>query len=544
MRQARGNRLRGEGGSHTPTVEEARKWSLFHATPLPKKPKPIPQTPLPSAGPGTPWKTPKFEFNTPQRKLKLGKTKEFAMNVRKGEFKEWLTFLKKNGLGTTALRRELNENLAFPTDVILLQHEKMVKGRGSGFDILVKCFSHQGFTTHYKILAPVLKSLPPLKFRQGEIEGIDINSVRQQADGCCRFCRGYSWAGKVDVREVDKGADVPCQSLHRSVVPYTAEETAQFARHKYELLFRRWCRESRYDWIFETPKLSDWEIPRDDPRLRHITMLKQQHTVTAGAPKMYNGDLVAGYNQRREELTKQDVAAKILIDAVRLENPQLAATYASMDLERKRRQVRTDWLCVKQVKVARKEAGQKRKAPATAAPAPAASAAPAAPATAAAATRGDSGGPAKRRKQQHHHQPRDSGSGSEAQVKRVKFAREPEGPTLQGQKTPAKSILKKTNPRTANTQNTSASRKAKRIRITVTANAAAAAVAAAAAPEKNSKDVPKKYDGGLPSSFDPVIIRQQYNSGVASATGFWDGMAPFGYPSAEAHGSLVSSCVT
>jgi len=597
VRQSRGERLRGQPGEHTPTTEEARAWALFHATPLPKKPKPAPETPLPNTGPSTPWKTPKFEFNTPQRKMKIGKTKEFAMNVHKGDFKDWLRLLKKHGVGTTALRRELNENLAFPTDLILLLHNQKGNGQSRGFDSLVKCFSHEGFTTHYKILVPILKNPAPLKFRQGEVEAIDINAVHQQADGCCRFCRGFSWAGQVEVREINKGEDVPCRSLHRSLVQYTAEEKAEFTQNKYDMLFRRWCRESRYDWIFDTPKPSGWEIPKDDPRLRHISMVKQQHKATYGAPKMYNGDLVAGYNQRRTDLTKQDIAAKILIDGVRKENPVLAATYEKMDLERKRRQVKTDWLCVKQVKIVLKEPASKRKA--------------------AEANSNNH----KRSKDDSSHQPT-----PEKPAKRVKFASQPAGPTINGQKTPAKGILKTTSSSVNKLKKTPQSRKKsafKKARTAFSVGATDDAItggsshgllllsdahqpeakasgaplfqfnaslthrsssqsqphslthkqpqllpesrneipssklaASVPVPQTNSQinfsavpalpyQAPRPqsnqvffygalsksttYDGHLPPSFDPTVIRRQYNTSVANAGDYWDNLKPYGW---------------
>jgi hypothetical protein len=546
VRQARGEKPRGDPNTRTPTADEARKWQLFHATPLQKKPRPT-DTPLPTA-PGTPWATPRFEFNTPQRKMKTGKSKQFAMNVHKGEFKEWLRLLKKNGLGTTAIRRDLVENLALPTDLILSLHNKKVKHGDGGFDSLVKCFSHEGFTTFYKILIPNIKYPFPRKFQEGECENIDLSSVHQQEDGCCKFCRGFSWAGQVEEREVEKGGEVPCKSQHKSVVPYTEEEQHAFAQFKYDMLFRRWCRESRYDWIFETPQPSGWEIPQDDPRLRHISMLRQQHKATYGAPKMYDADLMASRNQLRVELSRQDFAAKVLIDAIRKENPTLASAYDKMNLERKRRQVRTDWLCVRQVRIRRKEPPKKPTAPiaiaaALAVPKPAPRPVEGIPQTA-----------SKR-----------SAAPTETQeykpIKKVKFAAEPEGPTVNPRKTPAKSILKSASS-VANRQK--AARLAAKNRKNTTAmlppdlfqfslqprtniNKTTSNVASPppipnqqSNPKLNFSAVPSlvpsaknettfffgasttSYNRGLPSSFDPVAIRQQYNAGVANASTYWD----------------------
>jgi hypothetical protein len=492
---------------------------------------------------------------------KAGKSKQFAMNVHKGEFKGWLRLLKKNGLGTTVIRQDLVKNLAFPTDLILSLHEKKIKSGDTGFDSLVKCFSHEGFTTHYKIQIPNIKYPSPLKFHEGQCKGIDLNAVHQQEDGCCKFCRGFSWAGKVEEREVEKGGEVPCKSLHKSVKPYTKEEQREFAQFKYDMLFRRWCQESRYDWIFETPQPSGWEIPQDDPRLRHISMLRQQHKATYGAPKMYDADLMDTRNQLRAELSKQDFAAKILIDAIRKENPVLAAAYDKMDLERKRRQVRTDWLCIKQVKIRRKEPPKASAASNTAAAPTVAKPAPPpvvekiekAPRTA----HKRAAAPVEERQE---YKP----------VKRVKFAAEPEGPTVNRCKSPTKSILKTTS--TAANRKRSARLALKHnkngssyglppdfhdLQAQTNSNKTALAPNIASPPPipgqksnprlnfssvpslaPTSQNQPKYFFGasattfrGIPSSFDPVAIRREYNAGVANANTYWEDRTanPYGW---------------
>jgi hypothetical protein len=533
VRRARGQKLRGEKVDRTPTIEEAKDWELFHATPLSKKPKALPETPLTSEGAGTPWKTPQFEFNTPTTKLQIGKSKEFAMNIHKTEFKDWLKLLKKNGLGTTALKKDITEKFTLPTAMILHLHKHAEKGKTQGLEALVKCFTHEGFTTHYKIAPPTINYPAPAKFRQGEVKGVDINSVRQQADGCCKFCRGFSWAGQVDTREISEGEEVPCKSQHKSVVPYTKKEQAEFDQNKYDLLFSRWCYESRYDWIFETPKTSGWEIPKDDPRLRHISMVKQQHKATYGAPKLYDGDLMADYNKLRMEYTNQDIAAKILIDAIREVNPQLALEYAKMDLERKRRQVKTEWLCVRQVEVVVKNQ----------------SSAPAASTTSAInlAKR------AKRTEAEREASPPKT-------AKRVKFAAEPAGPTTNGQKTPAKGILKSTTSSANKPGKTPLSRKkapvqksrgffhdrrqppAPYVRDENDENAANPKLDFNAAPSLAPSGSEQTFFfgasahkpasssfGGLPASFDPISIRKEYNSGVAKADDYWNDPQPFGW---------------
>lgn len=533
VRKARGQKLRGEKVDRTPTIEEAKDWELFHATPLSKNPKALTETPLPNGGSGTPWKTPQFEFNTPTTKLQIGNSKEFAMNIHKTEFKNWLKLLKKNGLGITALKKDITEKFTLPTAMILHLHKHAEKGKPQGLEALVKCFTHEGFSTHYKIAPPAITYPAPAKFRREEVKGVDINSVRQQADGCCKFCRGFSWAGQIETREISEGEEVPCKSQHKSVVPYTEKEQAEFDQNKYDLLFSRWCYESRYDWIFETPKTSGWEIPRDDPRLRHISMVKQQHKATYGAPKLYDGDLMADYNKLRMEYTNQDIAAKILIDAIREVNPQLASGYAKMDLERKRRQVKTEWLCIRQVEVIIKSQSSS----------PVASSTPSINLN-------------KRTKRTEV----DLETSPPKTAKRVKFAAELAGPTINGQKTPAKGILKTATSSANKSGKTPLSRKkapvqksrgffhdrrqppAPYVKDENDDNATNPKLdfntAPSLAPSGSEqtfffgasahKPVSSSF-GELPASFDPISIRKEYNSGVAKADDYWNDPHPFGW---------------
>ena len=205
-------------------------------------------------------------------------------------------------------------------------------------------------------LPPIVNPEPTI-FRKNQAN-ISLDSVTQQRDGCCRFCRGFAWAGQHEVRTLSENGTIPQRSLHKSVKPYTIQERENFDQHKYDMLFRRWCQESRYDWLFEEPHLKTnasgtyiWKIPDDDPRLRHIAMMKQQHENAVTAKKMYNEDLTQERNALMEQLRKQDLASKILLDAIHRENPEMAKQYRALDLERKRRQVHTEWLCVKQVKL-------------------------------------------------------------------------------------------------------------------------------------------------------------------------------------------------
>jgi len=580
VRRARGERLRGEPNNRTPTVDEAKKWKLFHETPLRKKPV-VAETPLPNGPGSTPWKTPKFEFNASQKKTKTGKSKEFAMNVHKGEFKEWLKMLKRHGLGTTTLRRELTENLSFPTNLILELHEK----KSEDLNRLVKCLAHEGFTAFYRLNVPVIKPPAPLKFRKGEVRNIDLEAVYQQEDGCCKFCRGYAWAGQVEEREVKKGEEVPCRSQHKSTVPYTEEEKAAFAQNKYDMLFRRWCRESRYDWIFETPKLKDWEIPQDDPRLRHISMLRQQHKATYGAPKMYDADLLAGRNNLREDITRQDLAAKIMIDAIRKENTILADAYEKMDLERKRRQVRADWLCIRQVKVVRKEPPKEKLSDP---PAPVTALEVKKPATKRTVQSAEyDQKPSKRVKITEETQER---GGKRLKVdeeryeqksgrKSVTFAAQPQGPHISRGKKTIKGILKESGafekaskalrslPQkkkapaksiSFNTQSQPIPTKAAPVASGQFENVSLSQIAYSPTTRLLSRPIPKinfaavpslrpmgsgpeptfffgatsktvSFSARLPPTFDPVLIRQQYKLGCANASSYWDDLDPHGW---------------
>ena len=587
VRRSRGERLRGDPSNRTPTVDEAKKWNLFHETPLRKKPV-IAETPLPSGPGSTPWKTPKFELNMSHKKTKTGKSKEFAMNVHKGKFREWLKMLKRHGLGTSTLRRELTENLTLPTNLILELHET----KSEDLNRLVKCLSHEGFTAFYKLKVPVIKPPALVKFRKGEVQNIDLDSVHQQEDGCCKFCRGFAWAGQVEEREVEKGGKVPCRSQHKSVVPYTEEEKAAFAQNKYDMLFRRWCQESRYDWVFETPKLKDWEIPQDDPRLRHISMLRQQHKATYGAPKMYDADLLAGRNTLREDITRQDLAAKIMIDAIRKENFALADAYEKMNLERKRRQVRADWLCIKQVKVVRKEPPRQEKAPVADPPPPVTGHVKVQKAVTkrTAQSEGYDQKPSKRvkiieemreqngkrikvREEQYEERPA---------RKSVKFAPEPQGPHVSNgitaikgilkaprafekasqavlkkrplkMKAPTKSISFNTQPQPISLKTEPvASGQSEKVPLSQITYSPTTRLLSQPIPKINFATVPSlrpegagsnsepafffgassktvSFSARLPPSFDPVLIRQQYKLGCVNAGSYWDDLDPHGW---------------
>ena len=471
---------------------------------------------------------------------KAGKTKEFAMNVHKAEFRDWIGLLRDYGLKTSHLRRDLAENLSLPTELIINVYNKKQQGDHQVFDTLVKCFSHKGFTTHYKILIPVLDVPAVREFDPRQT--VDVHSVRQQPDGCCKFCRGFPWAGQVEVRAMGKDGEVPRRSQHKSINPYTAEEEMAHSQGHYDTLFRRWCRESRFDWIFEKPVLDgaqSWELPTDDPRLRHIPMMmRQPHMATLDVPKIYDGNMATYFVQLRSNLTKQDVAARILIDGIKREDPKLGAAYEKLDLERKRRQVRIDWLCVRRVKLETAETVEvpsresvkvdadtttkKRKAVSTV--------------SAEAESLGAVHNPSKRQR---------LGIDNILQklplaktLKRVTFAAEHAGPHINGQKPPAKGILKQS----GNSVNRLFSSPQHRLEKFLRKKADATVHAEPKFREKLTDPMPKTElkptslerelllpELRISNPSDPSDLRRGYVEGVKNSREFWIQMAPSGW---------------
>ncbi|KAI5783581.1 hypothetical protein EDC01DRAFT_663616 [Geopyxis carbonaria] len=341
VRRHRGEDPRGKPGLDTPTIEQAREWSLFHNTPLPKNTRrQLLDTPraTPQGQPGTPY--------VPVRNAQ-SLTEEFHRNYRNNQIPKWVATLNKHGVTTKQLRADIVGKFSFPT-------ESLWNGDSPGglvFDHLVKCLSHRGFVANYRLVPLVQHPEPIPKRSTGDI---DKESVTQQRDRCCRFCRGFPWAGKAEKRKLLPDGTVPVKSYHKSVKPYTESEESAFSRGDYTMMFRRWCQESRYDWLFETPDIhhpQDWKIPDDDPRLRHIAMMGNQNYHARNPKKMYDQERVDYRNWTIKTLSRQDLAAAALIKAIQGENPEFARRYELMDIERKRRQVHPEWLCIRQVKV-------------------------------------------------------------------------------------------------------------------------------------------------------------------------------------------------
>lgn len=394
VRQARGDAPRQRLPQTPVDPKQVELWDRFHEkTPNPyKRILPVESDQEDSPGDSnrassrergdalyTPFKTPRFEFRTPsgRSRAKPKIKEEFAKNVHKEEFDYWLSFLHRHGVKTRHLAQDL-KNTLFPSKLILKLHHELTLDRPSSIDhwnILVNCFSHEGFMALYDIKLPQIKVPDPIDFEKSEHSGKIIkNSAIQQSDGCCVHCRGFSWAGKLEIRELPEDeTKVPVRSQHKLVKPYIPEELADFSKHNYTRLFERWCQESRWDWIFEEPKLETedegtkfaWKIPQDDPRLRHIAIKnKEGHRLQVQTgEKWYYGDSKEEYESLIGRYTKQDIAARLLIDAVSRQNPELGQKYEDLNLERKRRQVKANLLCVRQVKVVKRKAAKDSKKP-------------------------------------------------------------------------------------------------------------------------------------------------------------------------------------
>lgn len=341
VRTARGQLPENNGETPNPSTSEKQDWKLFHETPLPNclQSRSLLESPMPVGA----------EFQTPEairNKAATNVTEEFAMNNLKDQFKQWVKVIKKHGMSMNDLRTQLTQHLIFPTDLIYA-----LKEEGS-LNILAKVLTHSGFGARYRVFMPRIQFKEP-RMCEDDVD-VKFGTVAQQRDLRCRFCRGFIWSGKVETRQLNEQGSVPIHSHHKTVVPYTPEELVAFSNHKYDYLYRRWCQESRWDWIFETPDLNpeaNWMVPNDDPRLRHVAMIRLKGKEPESQIKIYDADLEKHYNNTRIDLTKQDIAAALLIEAIREENPAIAIKYERVDNERKRTQVQVKFLCVRQVKV-------------------------------------------------------------------------------------------------------------------------------------------------------------------------------------------------
>ncbi|PWW71934.1 hypothetical protein C7212DRAFT_366868 [Tuber magnatum] len=286
---------------------------------------------------------------------------EFKKNFKKTEFAPWVDFLHSRGIKMRAFRTELQENLSLPTDAILKVYDDRANNP-KHWDTLVLALSHNGFLGKMRIAVPKCKYGPPpidwQKVREKNPVKINWDSPYQQQDGCCRFCRGFSWAGKVETREITRfGDEVESKPQHKSVIPYTEREKEEFANNVFDSFWRRCCQESRWDWLFEEPQISGtspetWKIPKSDPRLRHFRRFKGPKGNAHGGLTLADNDLLKELEALRDNLSRQDTAAKIFIHAVfKSGNHELAQDLTKADKERKRRQVHTEMLCVRQVRL-------------------------------------------------------------------------------------------------------------------------------------------------------------------------------------------------
>lgn len=299
--------------------------------------------------------TPAFVFNTPKdKKMMMSKKDEFQNNVNKEKFNTWMKVLHESRWRKTSVKAGL-VNFELPTKLINNLYEKRAEDR-EPWKALVSSHSHNGFLNRSGLIIPtvdVTEHTPRDWEKEGERDvKVLSESLIQQKDGKCKICRGFKWAGAVLIREISEGQEVPCYSQHKSVKPYTSQELQEFGAGDHSSLFRRWCQESRWDWLFEDPPLDGldqdgktWTIPKDDPRLRHVTRLNE-------VTKFYDADRMEIYEGLKLELSAQDLAAKRFIDAIaKSGNLEVANKLKQMDMERKRRQVQVKYLCVRQVKL-------------------------------------------------------------------------------------------------------------------------------------------------------------------------------------------------
>ena len=286
---------------------------------------------------------------------------DFRKTFNQTKYKRWIDFLQSQGISVKEYRETLYNELALPTDVIM----KLYSQRGETpehWQTLVACLSHDGFLNRVGIVVPKYKyGPPPTNWEPDELPlQIPYDSPYQQRDGRCCFCRGFKWAGEIETRNIARyGDEVECRSRHRLAVPYTEKELDDFRKGVFDSFWRRCCQESRWDWVFEEPVLNEpgeleWQIPQWDVRLRHYRRFKNPLTGEAFGQGLFlpQKNLLLELYELQAKLSRQDLAAKLFIDAVeKAGNEELASDLRKMDKERKRKQVQTEYLCVRQVRL-------------------------------------------------------------------------------------------------------------------------------------------------------------------------------------------------
>ena len=286
---------------------------------------------------------------------------DFRKNFNKAKYTRWIEFLQSQGISVKEYRETLHNDLTLPTDVIMRLYSQRHKNP-ENWRTLITCLSHDGFLDRMGILVPKYKyGPPPINWEKDEHPlQILYDSPYQQRDGRCSFCRGFKWAGVVESRRIERyGDEVECRSQHRSAIPYTKGELEDFRKGVFDSFWRRCCQESRWDWVFDEPVPKqpgkpEWQIPQWDVRLRHYRRFKNPLTGGAHGHGLFlphESDLLE-LQELQKKLSRQDLAAKLFIDAIKeAGNKELASDLRKMDKERKRKQVQTEFLCVRQVRL-------------------------------------------------------------------------------------------------------------------------------------------------------------------------------------------------
>ena len=291
----------------------------------------------------------------------FGSREDFRKYFNQTKYKRWIDFLQSQGIPVKEYRENLHSELSLPTEVILRLYSEREKSP-EHWKTFVTCLSHDGFLERMGIVVPKYKYGPPPKSWEPDELPLQIpyDNPYQQQDGRCCFCRGFKWAGTVETRSIARyGDEVECRSRHHSAIPYTEREIEDFRKGVFDSFWRRCCQESRWDWVFEEPVPNEpteveWQIPQWDVRLRHFRRFKNPRTGEAfgeGLSLPQKNQLLELY-ELQTKLSRQDLAAKLFIDAVEeVGNEELARDLRKMDKERKRLQVQTEFLCVRQVRL-------------------------------------------------------------------------------------------------------------------------------------------------------------------------------------------------
>lgn len=281
------------------------------------------------------------------------KTYPHQVVMSRQELEEASNFLESLGLNGNEVREDL---LRFTLPTKLIQKLYSEKGQDPNqWEKFVGILSNEEFRRQAQLNLPniVLEINPPHCNGDDIKEYIDTESIEQQLDGCCNLCRGQDWAGTVPDRHAKDIDSIPWRN-YVTARPPKKGRSQKLTEKDIHLMHLQWCRESRWDWRFDTPPKSGydeygdvWSIGIDDPRLRHFAKDRGINW----KPKELRQRRAEIASMRRAYST-QDLAARRLILAVSKQgNKTFARSLRKMDNERKRRQVCTDHLCVRRVNV-------------------------------------------------------------------------------------------------------------------------------------------------------------------------------------------------